>query len=64
MNWINVKDKLPEKTMDIIIWVTANESWYEATFSTETNSYIVDLEFGMFFNLEEVSHWMVPTKPE
>ena len=33
-------------------------------FSTETNSYIVDSEFGIFFNLEEVSHWMIPTKPE
>ncbi len=64
MNWINTKNKLPDYDVDIIIWVPVTQEWYEATFSTKTDNYIVDLERGLFFNLEEVSHWMVPTKPE
>jgi hypothetical protein len=64
MNWINIKDKKPEENELVIIWETSlyTKRWCEAYL--ENDCFVVDLERSIYVSIEEVSHWMIPTKPE
>ena len=64
MNWINIKDRKPEENELVIIWETTlyAKRWYEAYL--ENDRFVVDLERSIYVSIEEVSHWMIPTKPE
>lgn len=65
MNWINVKDKLPEENEIVVAWDE------DETYACWEEAY---LENGIWYRLQEeeftptilsnVTHWFLPIKPE
>jgi hypothetical protein len=65
MNWINVKDKLPEEGEIVVVWNNAKygQNWLEAYLENNEWFLLQEEEFG-YTILTNVTHWFLPTKPE
>ena len=75
MDWINVKDKLPEKGQVQILVYCKEESYLKKGDDYEflvLLDYTEDGKFVFYYNGYEyeddytsnVTHWMIPTKPQ
>ena len=70
MNWISVKDRLPETEDSYLIWPPNKYAGGVAPFSLydcreyKKNTFYLESEYGEVSILEEVTHWMpLPDKP-
>jgi|Laugrespbdmm15sd_2_1035082.scaffolds.fasta_scaffold130721_1 hypothetical protein len=63
MNWINIKDKLPKNKEIVLVWSKYDNTWFESYFLNGNFSFADD-RINRYFTIKEISHWMIPIKPE
>ena len=72
MNWINVKDKLPELNSEVLIWYKSGDDegieivTYEELYHSKEHCFMFDYNDGEYrYDYNScVTHWCIPTKPE
>lgn len=64
MNWISIKDKLPEENEIVVAWdEDGNGGWEEAYLKDEIWYRLQEEEFTPTI-LPNVTHWFLPIKPK
>ena len=66
MEWISVKDKIPEKGVDLILCIEGEV--YVGALSEIEENYFLTYEYENYYffgnpNFEKVTHWMYLPKP-
>ena len=59
MNWISVKDRLPEKGQYIIVWENQYETWASAFFVSDSFNSSED-----YTTITDVTHWARVESPK
>lgn len=55
MNWISVKDKLPDRGVDVLVWLS-DDGWCEVAFYTLAGKWFTEDDIGT--HVCSPSHWM------
>ena len=62
MKWISVKDRLPENYTFVVAW--SYRLWIGWHYCLYENGQFTCEEDNLEFELENVTHWMIPTMPK